>query len=61
MPWHSSRFELHTGDVTRGPASVPQPRYEVREADGVLRSGALSSGPCGAIRCQKAPRSSRSA
>jgi nitrite reductase/ring-hydroxylating ferredoxin subunit/uncharacterized membrane protein len=35
-PWHSSRFDLHTGDVTRGPASVPQPRYEVREADGVL-------------------------
>jgi nitrite reductase/ring-hydroxylating ferredoxin subunit/uncharacterized membrane protein len=35
-PWHSSRFDLHTGDVTRGPASVPQPRYEVREANGVL-------------------------
>jgi nitrite reductase/ring-hydroxylating ferredoxin subunit/uncharacterized membrane protein len=35
-PWHASRFDLETGDVVRGPASVPQPRYEVREADGVL-------------------------
>jgi nitrite reductase/ring-hydroxylating ferredoxin subunit/uncharacterized membrane protein len=35
-PWHASRFDLQTGDVVRGPASVPQPRYEVREGDGAL-------------------------
>jgi nitrite reductase/ring-hydroxylating ferredoxin subunit/uncharacterized membrane protein len=32
-PWHLSRFDLRTGEVERGPASVPQPRYEVREGE----------------------------
>lgn len=33
-PWHGSRFDLTTGAVTRGPATRPQPAYEVREAAG---------------------------
>ncbi len=35
-PWHMSRFNLRTGEVERGPASVPQPRYDVRESDSVV-------------------------
>ncbi len=35
-PWHGSRFELSSGAVERGPASVPQPTYEIRsEGSGV--------------------------
>ena len=33
-PWHASRFELATGDVVRGPATSPQPAYEVRVVGG---------------------------
>lgn len=33
-PWHGSRFDLSTGAVTRGPATRPQPTYEVREREG---------------------------
>ncbi|GLJ61641.1 hypothetical protein GCM10017576_17710 [Microbacterium barkeri] len=33
-PWHGSRFRLDDGSVDRGPASVPQPRWEVRVDDG---------------------------
>lgn len=33
-PWHGSRFDLTTGTVTRGPATRPQPVYEVRERAG---------------------------
>ena len=29
-PWHQSEFDLESGSVRRGPASVPQPVYEVR-------------------------------
>ncbi len=35
-PWHQSRFRLDDGTVVEGPATAPQPRYAVREADGVL-------------------------
>ncbi len=31
-PWHGSRFDLRSGAVRRGPASIPQPTYEIREA-----------------------------
>jgi nitrite reductase/ring-hydroxylating ferredoxin subunit/uncharacterized membrane protein len=35
-PWHQSTFRLVDGSVVHGPASVPQPSYEVRTtADGV--------------------------
>jgi nitrite reductase/ring-hydroxylating ferredoxin subunit len=33
-PWHGSDFDLATGSVRRGPASRPQPMYEVRERSG---------------------------
>ncbi|MGH3744952.1 MAG: Rieske 2Fe-2S domain-containing protein [Mycobacteriales bacterium] len=33
-PWHGSRFDLVTGAVRRGPATRPQPTYEVREREG---------------------------
>jgi nitrite reductase/ring-hydroxylating ferredoxin subunit len=33
-PWHGSKFDLCTGDVTGGPAVYAQPRYEAR-----LRAG----------------------
>ncbi|WP_018503920.1 Rieske (2Fe-2S) protein [Parafrankia discariae] len=33
-PWHASRFDLATGDVRQGPATRPQPVYEVRETAG---------------------------
>ncbi len=31
---HGSRFNLEDGSVTRGPATLPQPAFEVREQDG---------------------------
>jgi nitrite reductase/ring-hydroxylating ferredoxin subunit len=31
---HGSRFSLRDGSVERGPATAPQPSYEVREQDG---------------------------
>lgn len=33
-PWHGSQFVLEDGGVERGPASVPQPRWDVRVEDG---------------------------
>lgn len=33
-PWHGSQFELTTGEVRQGPATRPQPVYEVRERGG---------------------------
>lgn len=35
-PWHGSVFRLRDGEVTRGPAALPQPRYEVRVREGRL-------------------------
>jgi nitrite reductase/ring-hydroxylating ferredoxin subunit/uncharacterized membrane protein len=35
-PWHQSRFRLDDGDVVHGPATAPQPRYDVEERDGDL-------------------------
>jgi nitrite reductase/ring-hydroxylating ferredoxin subunit/uncharacterized membrane protein len=35
-PWHQSRFRLDDGTVVNGPATAPQPSYEVREEDGRL-------------------------
>ncbi|MDV3244099.1 MAG: Rieske (2Fe-2S) protein [Nitrososphaerales archaeon] len=29
-PWHFSQFDLTTGEVAAGPASRPEPRYEVK-------------------------------
>lgn len=33
-PWHGSRFHLEDGAVDRGPASVPQPRWDVKVEGG---------------------------
>lgn len=33
-PWHGSEFGLDDGHVINGPATQPQPTYEVHEADG---------------------------
>ena len=36
-PWHGSRFRLQDGMVDRGPASVPEPRWDVRvDAERIL-------------------------
>ncbi len=36
-PWHGSRFALADGAVAQGPATRPQPSYEVRESSGRLQ------------------------
>lgn len=33
-PWHASRFCLSDGSLRGGPATAPQPSFEVRERDG---------------------------
>jgi nitrite reductase/ring-hydroxylating ferredoxin subunit len=33
-PWHGSRFRLADGAVVRGPATSPQPSFEVRTTEG---------------------------
>jgi len=36
-PWHGSHFDVTTGEVKRGPATRPEPVYEVKvEKDSVL-------------------------
>jgi nitrite reductase/ring-hydroxylating ferredoxin subunit/uncharacterized membrane protein len=36
-PWHSSAFDIADGSVRRGPASLPQPTYEVRTSAGTVQ------------------------
>jgi nitrite reductase/ring-hydroxylating ferredoxin subunit/uncharacterized membrane protein len=36
-PWHGSAFSMADGSVQRGPATIPQPPYEVREHAGSLQ------------------------
>jgi nitrite reductase/ring-hydroxylating ferredoxin subunit/uncharacterized membrane protein len=33
-PWHGSRFHLSDGSVARGPATAPQPAFEVQTIEG---------------------------
>lgn len=35
-PWHGSRFSVETGSVINGPATFPQPCFEVRVRDGQI-------------------------
>src|SRR5215211_5263143 len=36
-PWHNSKFDVRTGEVTSPPASEPEPAYEVKvEGNGIL-------------------------
>jgi nitrite reductase/ring-hydroxylating ferredoxin subunit len=36
-PWHGSMFRIADGSVARGPATAPQPAFEVREAGGAIQ------------------------
>jgi nitrite reductase/ring-hydroxylating ferredoxin subunit/uncharacterized membrane protein len=36
-PWHGSRFNVVDGSVRRGPASIAQPAYEVRNHAGTIQ------------------------
>jgi nitrite reductase/ring-hydroxylating ferredoxin subunit/uncharacterized membrane protein len=40
-PWHGSRFECDSGDVTRGPATASLPRYPTRIRGGMVEVCAL--------------------
>jgi len=42
-PWHASRFQLTDGTVVRGPASSPQPSFEVRMSEGNVEVRARES------------------
>jgi len=35
-PWHGSRFRLRDGKAVTGPATISQPRYDVRVRDGQI-------------------------
>ena len=35
-PWHQSTFRLDDGSIVQGPATAPQPCYEVRVRDGAV-------------------------
>jgi nitrite reductase/ring-hydroxylating ferredoxin subunit/uncharacterized membrane protein len=35
-PWHGSRFDVCSGEVSGGPAVFPQPRFEARARDGKI-------------------------
>jgi nitrite reductase/ring-hydroxylating ferredoxin subunit len=37
-PWHGSRFDFRDGEVTRGPAAYPQPKFETRVRDGKVEA-----------------------
>ena len=44
-PWHDSAFAVDDGSVQRGPATAPQPRFEVRVLGGVVQvRGPLRAG-----------------
>ena len=36
-PWHGSMFRVEDGSVARGPATAPQPAFQVREVGGALQ------------------------
>ncbi|HEY3976398.1 MAG TPA: Rieske (2Fe-2S) protein [Streptosporangiaceae bacterium] len=36
-PWHGSMFRIADGSVARGPATAPQPSFEVREVGGAIQ------------------------
>jgi nitrite reductase/ring-hydroxylating ferredoxin subunit/uncharacterized membrane protein len=48
-PWHASTFRLHDGTVVHGPATSPQPAYDVRRVDGrwQVRARTLTTKPPG--------------
>lgn len=40
-PWHDSAFRLADGSIAAGPATAPQPAYEVRVQDGTIEVRAM--------------------
>ncbi len=36
-PWHGSSFRVADGSVARGPATAPQPSFQVRVTDGIVQ------------------------
>lgn len=36
-PWHASRFDIASGSVIDGPATFPQPVFDVQVADGQIQ------------------------
>jgi nitrite reductase/ring-hydroxylating ferredoxin subunit len=36
-PWHGSSFRIEDGSVARGPATAPQPSFQVREVGGAIQ------------------------
>ncbi|MFY9928085.1 MAG: Rieske (2Fe-2S) protein [Streptosporangiaceae bacterium] len=36
-PWHGSAFRIGDGSVARGPATAPQPAFQVREVGGTIQ------------------------
>jgi nitrite reductase/ring-hydroxylating ferredoxin subunit len=36
-PWHGSVFNLQDGRIVHGPATQPQPAFDVRERDGEIQ------------------------
>lgn len=49
-PWHGSRFWLADGSVERGPATFPQPLYDVRITAGRVEVRARAAAPAKAVR-----------
>ena len=41
-PWHLSEFRLDDGSIVRGPATAPQPAYEVRVREGQIEVRAVT-------------------
>ncbi len=41
-PWHQSRFRLSDGAIVQGPATYPQPSYDVRTSEGTIEVRARS-------------------
>lgn len=44
-PCHGSRFDRRDGSIRRGPATAPQPAFQVRDRDGVIEIRRISSVP----------------
>jgi len=49
-PWHGSAFRLADAGVARGPATYPQPLYDVRVVDGRVQVRARAVAPQAALR-----------
>ncbi len=49
-PWHGSRFAIESGEVLRGPAAAPLPRYPARVRDGMIELCGGAPDACAAGR-----------